>query len=69
MEEDFFWYEKRRVSNENSCSKQSAPHLRPEYVHQSWPFRDAVGFKHKNEGVEMRAASVLRAQCGFLEGD
>ncbi len=64
-----FWYENRRVSNQNSCSKQSAHHLRHKYVHQSWPFRDAVGFEHKNEGVEMRAASVRWGRCGFLEGD
>lgn len=44
-----FWYENRRVSNENSCSKQSARHLRHECLSQSWPFKDMMGFKRKNQ--------------------
>lgn len=40
-----------------------------QFVCQSWPFRDTVGFEHENESVEMGPASLRQAQCGFLEGD
>lgn len=66
MGEDFFSMKIGGLAMKTAALNSLLTIWNTEFVRQSWPFRNTVGFEHENEGVEMGPTSVRREQCGRI---